>query len=250
MRAINIGAALSGVLALGMLVAAAHPLRAVLEAVDLDRIELAAFVQMGAACAGLAVANRTGGLNMIAGALILASIITPLFGALVQRSALSGVDQALGFLFGVARGVLLIAVAFLVYNRMVADAAVPAVDDSRSAQVFAALVAVLERVPRTADAEITDPRARPPRLLVLVFLLLLILVFLVVLLLGFVLLVLLILILILVVVLLLFSPGMMIPLCILLRPIPTLSLSTYSTTDSFSANTTGVFRGTEEVGGA
>ena len=79
----------------------------------------------------------------------------------------------------------------------------------------------------------------------------LILVFLVVLLLGFVLLVLLILILILVVVLLLFSPRMMIPLCILLRPIPNMSLSTYSTTtDSFSANTTGVFRGTEEVGGA
>lgn len=71
MRAINIFAALSGVLALGMLVAAAHPLRAVLEAVDLDRIGLAAFVQMGAACAGLAVANRTGRLNMIAGALIL-----------------------------------------------------------------------------------------------------------------------------------------------------------------------------------
>lgn len=80
---------------------------------------------------------------VFAGALIIASIITPLFGALVQRSALSGVDQALGFLFGVARGVLLIAVAFLVYNRMVSDAAVPAVDDSRSALVFAALEAKL-----------------------------------------------------------------------------------------------------------
>lgn len=76
---------------------------------------------------------------VFAGALIIASIITPLFGAMIQRSALSGIDQALGFLFGVARGVLLIAVAFLVYNRMVADAAVPMVDDSRSAQVFAAL---------------------------------------------------------------------------------------------------------------
>lgn len=72
MRAINIGAALSGVLALGMLVAAAHPLRALLEPVDLDRIELAAFVQMGAACAGLAIANRAGPLNTIAGGLILA----------------------------------------------------------------------------------------------------------------------------------------------------------------------------------
>lgn len=74
---------------------------------------------------------------VFAGALIIASIVTPIFGALVQRSALSGIDQGLGFLFGVARGLLLIAVAFLVYDRMVADAAIPAVDDSRSAQVFA-----------------------------------------------------------------------------------------------------------------
>ena len=60
MRWINIAAALSGILALGMLVAAAHPLRDALAPVDLDRLKLAAFVQMGAACAGLAIANRSG----------------------------------------------------------------------------------------------------------------------------------------------------------------------------------------------
>jgi uncharacterized membrane protein required for colicin V production len=36
----------------------------------------------------------------------------------VQRSALGGIDQALGFLFGAARGVLLIAIAFIVYDRV------------------------------------------------------------------------------------------------------------------------------------
>lgn len=90
-------------------------------------------------------------------ALILVSIFTPLFASIIQRSALSGVDQGLGFLFGVARGVLLVAVAFLVYNRMMADAAVPMVDDSRSAAVFASLEGKLnEQVPSDAPSWIAD----------------------------------------------------------------------------------------------
>lgn len=71
MRSVNIAAALSGLLALGMLVAAAHPLRDALQPVDLERVKLAAFVQMGAACAGLALANRSGLLNATAAAMIL-----------------------------------------------------------------------------------------------------------------------------------------------------------------------------------
>lgn len=71
MRSVNIAAALSGLLALAMLVAAAHPLRDALQPLDLDRVKLAAFVQMGAACAGLALANRSGLLNAIAAAMIL-----------------------------------------------------------------------------------------------------------------------------------------------------------------------------------
>jgi uncharacterized membrane protein YgdD (TMEM256/DUF423 family) len=71
MRWMNIAAALSGVLALGMLVAVAHPLRAMLAAPDLERIQLAALVQMGAASAGLAIANRVGRINALAGAMIL-----------------------------------------------------------------------------------------------------------------------------------------------------------------------------------
>ena len=42
----------------------------------------------------------------------------------VQRSALGGLDQALGFLFGVARGILLVAVAFIVYDRAVATSTI------------------------------------------------------------------------------------------------------------------------------
>jgi membrane protein required for colicin V production len=69
--------------------------------------------------------------------LILASLFTPLFSSVVQRSALGGLDQGLGFLFGVVRGIVLVGVAFLVYDRAVAANTVPMVDDSRSARIFA-----------------------------------------------------------------------------------------------------------------
>lgn len=68
--------------------------------------------------------------------LILASLFTPLFASIVQRSALGGLDQGLGFLFGVLRGILLIAIAFIVYDRALANAKIPAIDDSRTAKVF------------------------------------------------------------------------------------------------------------------
>ena len=69
--------------------------------------------------------------------LILASLFTPLFSSVVQRSALGGLDQGLGFLFGVLRGIVLVGVAFLVYDRAVAADTVPMVDNSRSAKIFA-----------------------------------------------------------------------------------------------------------------
>lgn len=69
--------------------------------------------------------------------LILASLFTPLFSSVVQRSALGGLDQGLGFAFGVLRGIVLVGVALLVYDRAVADNTVSMVDDSRSAKIFA-----------------------------------------------------------------------------------------------------------------
>ncbi|HKL06884.1 MAG TPA: CvpA family protein [Roseovarius sp.] len=69
-------------------------------------------------------------------ALIVASLITPLFSSLVQRSALGGLDQGLGFLFGVARGILLVAIAYFVYETVVSSQNIAVIDDSRSARVF------------------------------------------------------------------------------------------------------------------
>lgn len=72
-------------------------------------------------------------------ALIVMSIFTPLFSSVVQRSALGGIDQGLGFLFGVLRGILLVAVAFVVYARVLTGATVPVVDNSQSAKIFSSL---------------------------------------------------------------------------------------------------------------
>lgn len=76
--------------------------------------------------------------------LVIASLFTPLFASVVQRSVLGGLDAGLGFLFGVARGALLVAVAFLVYDRAVAADTVPMVKESRSAQIFSSFQTSLE----------------------------------------------------------------------------------------------------------
>ncbi|MCZ4351284.1 CvpA family protein [Roseovarius aestuarii] len=77
-------------------------------------------------------------------ALIVASLITPLFSSLVQRSALGGIDQGIGFIFGVARGILLVAIAYFVYDTVVTSQSIQMVDDSRSARIFAKMTGKIE----------------------------------------------------------------------------------------------------------
>ncbi|MAM61164.1 CvpA family protein [Maritimibacter sp. UBA3975] len=75
--------------------------------------------------------------GVLALALVVVSLFTPLFSSVIQRSALGGVDQALGFVFGVLRGILLVAVALIVYDNVVTADTIDAVDNSRTAKVFA-----------------------------------------------------------------------------------------------------------------
>lgn len=77
-------------------------------------------------------------------ALVVFSIFTPLFSSAVQRSVLGGLDQGLGFLFGVLRGILLVAVAFFVYQTILTTQDVGMINDSRSARVFGNLSGSLE----------------------------------------------------------------------------------------------------------
>lgn len=90
-------------------------------------------------------------------ALVVVSIFTPLFSSVIQRSALGGVDQGLGFFFGILRGILLIAVAFFVYDTIFATQQIAMIDDSRSAGVFAQLTGQIEeRNPEQALGWITE----------------------------------------------------------------------------------------------
>jgi membrane protein required for colicin V production len=70
-------------------------------------------------------------------ALVLVSLFTPLLSGAVQNSALGPVDQGLGFLFGVARGILLVLIALVVYDKVLAGSgSVPMVDNSRTVEIF------------------------------------------------------------------------------------------------------------------
>ena len=89
-------------------------------------------------------------------ALVVVSIFTPLFSSLIQRSALGGLDQGFGFLFGVARGVLLVAVAFFVYQTVLSSQQIDMVENSRSAKVFSPMTGQIgERDPEAALGWIT-----------------------------------------------------------------------------------------------
>ena len=78
-------------------------------------------------------------------ALIVVSFFTPLFSTIVRRSAAGGIDQGIGVLFGVARGILLVAIAFFVYDTVITTQSFAMVDDSRSAEVFARVTGEIEK---------------------------------------------------------------------------------------------------------
>ena len=89
--------------------------------------------------------------------LVVVSVFTPLFSSIIQRSALGGLDQGLGFFFGVLRGILLVAVALVVYDRVVVNEAIPMVDDSRTAKIFARTqTSIAEQIPKDAPGWIVE----------------------------------------------------------------------------------------------
>lgn len=88
--------------------------------------------------------------------LVVVSIFTPLFSSLIQRSVLGGLDQGLGFLFGALRGILLVAVAFFVYQTVLQSQDIPMVENSRAIAVFSNMTGSIEdRDPEAALGWIT-----------------------------------------------------------------------------------------------
>lgn len=71
-------------------------------------------------------------------ALVIVSLFTPLLSGAVQNSAIGPLDQGAGLIFGVARGVLLIAIAFVVYDRVLGGTGgIPQIDASYTRALFA-----------------------------------------------------------------------------------------------------------------
>jgi membrane protein required for colicin V production len=93
-------------------------------------------------------------------ALVLISLFTPVFSSAVQRSAVGGIDAGLGFLFGVARGAVLVVVVLIAYDRISGDDPIAAISESRSVLVFAGAQASVEAmIPDDAPGWLTARHA-------------------------------------------------------------------------------------------
>jgi membrane protein required for colicin V production len=82
---------------------------------------------------------------VVAAALLILSVFTPLIAGLVLDSMLAPIDRILGFLFGILRGLVLIAVAFLIYTNLSGVEAWPPLDNAASRTVFTESSAILEQ---------------------------------------------------------------------------------------------------------
>jgi membrane protein required for colicin V production len=71
-------------------------------------------------------------------ALVVISLFTPLLAGIVSKSALGVIDRALGFVFGLARGVLLIVVGLFVYDQFIATGdGIGIIEDSKTRTLLA-----------------------------------------------------------------------------------------------------------------
>lgn len=81
---------------------------------------------------------------IVALCLLILSVFTPLFSTLVLESSFGLIDKVLGFVFGVARGLLLIAVAYLIFANLSAEETVPELQNAATLPLMAESAALLE----------------------------------------------------------------------------------------------------------
>jgi membrane protein required for colicin V production len=82
---------------------------------------------------------------VVAVALLILSMFTPLVSGLVLESMLAPIDRMLGFLFGLLRGLVLIAVAFLIYTNLSGVEPWPPLDNAASRALFVESSAILDQ---------------------------------------------------------------------------------------------------------
>lgn len=87
-------------------------------------------------------------------ALIVLSFFTPVLSSAIHATPLAAVDKGLGFVFGIARGVALVAVVYLLYNLVITDAErVAMIDQSASIALIGDAAKALEAL---APTEVPD----------------------------------------------------------------------------------------------
>lgn len=88
-------------------------------------------------------------------ALIVTSIFTPIFSGLVQTSVVGGMDQGLGFAFGIIRGVVLVLVGLVIYNYIGASEDI--VEQSKTKEILTGSMEQLQTmIPTEAPQWIVD----------------------------------------------------------------------------------------------
>jgi len=96
-------------------------------------------------------------LVMALGLLVMA-VFTPVFSGLIRDSVLGPVDRVLGFVFGVARGALLVVVAYMLYGALIGEPqSVPQIAEARAYDVTVDLAQKLEAaLPQEMPAWLAD----------------------------------------------------------------------------------------------
>ena len=95
--------------------------------------------------------------TVFAVALVILSFFTPLLSALIDKTAASRLDRGFGLLFGILRGLALVAIAFFAYQSVLSTETFAVVDQSQSARIFFSDIAqnIEERRPERALGWIT-----------------------------------------------------------------------------------------------
>ena len=89
-------------------------------------------------------------------ALVIVSFFTPLLTSLIDKTAAGRVDRAMGFLFGILRGLAVIAIMFFAYKSILSSDSFALVEESISAVIFGNVVTnIEERNPERALRWIT-----------------------------------------------------------------------------------------------
>ncbi|SOH94451.1 membrane protein required for colicin V production [Monaibacterium marinum] len=90
--------------------------------------------------------------------LIIISLFSPLISSSVQNSALSPIDSGLGLLFGIARGLLLVAIAFVIYDQTpVSDSTISMVENAATRDLLETLrLRVTDLLPTEIPPQIVE----------------------------------------------------------------------------------------------